>query len=144
MQDDTNYLYVMAAIEHGVPVAPCKIGITRALQGRLASVQTGNPKKLVIFSAIVIPHRGLVEVIEAAVHEWFEEFRLAGEWFNISPVDAAIGCCSIAKDMFLEVGLNDDDAHHALANLGITETIKRCFEFVAHCKAKGLPLETRF
>jgi hypothetical protein len=144
MKDDTNYLYVMAAIENGVPVAPCKIGITRSLQGRLSSVQTGNPKKLVIVSAIVIPIRSLVEVIEEAVHEWFEEFRLAGEWFDLCPIDAAIGCCSMAKEAFLGVGMDEEGAHEALDKLGITATIARCFDFVAHCKAKGLPLETRF
>lgn len=144
MTEDTNYIYVMAAIKNDVPVSPCKIGITRSLQSRLASVQTGNPEKLVIVSAIVIPNRLLAETIEAAVHEWFDEFRLAGEWFNVGPVDAAIGCCSMAKEMFLGVGMDEDAAHECLTKLGIAAAIRDCFKFIERCKAGGLQLETRF
>jgi hypothetical protein len=144
MDQDHNYVYVMASIENGVPVAPCKIGITRSLQGRLSSVQTGNPKKLVVFSAIYIPNRMVADVVEQCIHEWFDEFRLAGEWFNVGPVDAAIGCCSMAKEAFLALGMDEDQAHECLDSFGISATIRSCFEFVKHCKAKGLPLETRF
>jgi hypothetical protein len=144
MADDLNYVYVMAAIENRVPVAPCKIGITRSLQSRLSSVQTGNPKKLVVVSAVLIPHRQLAELIEGMLHECFEEFRLAGEWFNLSPIDATIGCCTMVRDAFHELGMEDGDARECLNNLGITHTITKCFEYIKICKANGTPLETRF
>lgn len=139
-----HYLYVVAAVENDLPVSPCKIGITGSLAGRLSSLQTGNPKKLEIIACLPIPERRVVEMIENALHEVFEQFRLIGEWFDINPVDAAIGACTVTREIFLAAGGSDRDVTIALDNLGITKQISRCFEFIEHCKTNGLALQSRF
>lgn len=144
MAEQIHYLYVISAIEAGVPVAPCKIGITSSLASRLSGIQTGNAKKLEIISAIPIPTRALVQAIEQELHDHFAEFRLVGEWFNIGPVDAAIGACTVAHDAFMIIIPDQTTAYDALENLGIVRAIRQCYEFIDLCHKEGLPLETRF
>jgi hypothetical protein len=139
-----HYLYVIASVEDGVPVSPCKIGITSSLVSRLSGIQTGNAKKLEIISAIPIPTRDLVQAIEQELHSHLAEFRLVGEWFNVSPVDAAIGACTVAHDAFMLIVPDKEKAYGALETLGIVAEISRCFEFIEHCKSSGLPLKSRF
>lgn len=144
MAEQLHYLYVISSVENGVPVAPCKIGITSSLASRLSGIQTGNSKKLEIISAIPIPTRALVQAIEKELHEHLAEFRLVGEWFDLSPVDAAIGACTVAHDAFMLIISDEAKAYGALENLGIVAEIARCFEFIEHCQRGGVPLETRF
>jgi hypothetical protein len=69
---------------------------------------------------------------------------LAGEWFNLCPVDAAIGACVLARDLFLEVCKDDEGkVYKALTNLGISAEIARCFDFIKECKDKNVPLQTK-
>jgi hypothetical protein len=144
MTERIHYLYVISAIENDVPVAPCKIGITSSLASRLSGIQTGNAKKLEIVSAIPIPTRALVQAIEKELHDHFEEFRLVGEWFNLGPVDAAIGACTVAHDAFMMIIPDEAKAYGVLENLGIVAEISRCFEFIEGCHQRGIALETRF
>mgnify|MGYP001614483235 CR=1 FL=1 len=144
MTEKIHYLYVISSIEGGVPVAPCKIGITSSLVSRLSGIQTGNAKKLEIVSAIPIPTRALVQAIEQELHEHFAEFRLIGEWFNLGPVDAAIGACTVAHDAFMAIIPDQKQAYDALEDLGIVREIRQCFEFIDRCQKKGFPIETRF
>lgn len=141
--DEINYVYVISAIEDGLPVAPCKIGITRGLNGRLLSLQTGNPKKLEIIASLPIPSRRVVEIAEQALHEVFDEFRLVGEWFDVNPIDATIGACTIIREIFLHIAGPTEGVYDALDNLGITKQITAAFAFAEHCKAVNLPLKSR-
>ena len=55
-----------------------KIGFTKGCpQARLESLQTGNPSELVLL-AILDGERPQ----EADLHDWFKEYRIAGEWFR--------------------------------------------------------------
>jgi hypothetical protein len=144
MAERIHYLYVISSIEDDVPVAPCKIGITSNLTSRLSGIQTGNAKKLEIISAIPIPTRGLVQAIEQELHTHLADYRMVGEWFNVSPVDAAIGACTVAHDAFMAIIPDQEKAFDALRNLGITAEISRCFEFLDLCRVNGLEIETRF
>lgn len=143
-ENGIHFVYIISSIENGVPVAPCKIGITSSLVSRLAGIQTGNHKKLEIISAIQIPSREVVCVIESAIHEHFSDMRLNGEWFDVCPVDAAIGVCVLAHDAF-EIIVDDRvKVYEALNALGITSEIKQCFAFISRCEKEGLPLATSF
>jgi len=75
-ETSTNVVYVVQA-ETGGPV---KIGHTtwKARSRRLAELQTGNPERLV-FRRVVDGERWL----ESALHEYFWESRLEGEWFEL-------------------------------------------------------------
>lgn len=144
MKQEMHYIYVFSTIENGVPVAPCKIGITSQLSKRLKSIQTGSPRKLEIISTVAIPHRPLVEAVEKYLHWWLSDYRLEGEWFNICPVDAAIGVCTAAHDAFLEIVPDASAAYDALENLGICAEIKACYDFIAHCETNGISIDSRF
>lgn len=141
---DIHFVYVISAIVDGVPVAPCKIGITSNVVHRLSSIQTGNPTRLHVISTIPLPDRDIVRAIEAEIHDHFYEFRLEGEWFDVCPVDAAIGVCTVAHDAFKALAGDAAAAYRALEQMGITNEIRQCFEFIEHCQSHGLPLKTRF
>jgi hypothetical protein len=144
MKNKIHYLYVIASIEDNMPVAPCKIGITSNLPSRLSGLQTGSAKKLEIISAIPIPGRNLVKVLEAEMHSIFSDFRLVGEWFDICPVDAAIGVCTIAHDGFMAIFKNDEaKAFDALRKLGIINEIGSAYKYLDYCKANNVPLKSR-
>ncbi|GEC56798.1 GIY-YIG nuclease family protein [Bradyrhizobium phage ppBeUSDA76-2] len=143
--DDLHFVYVISALENSVPVAPCKIGITKSPASRLAGIQTGNPRKLELMSAIPIPGRMVAKWLEEALHDQFEDFRLVGEWFDVCPVDAAIGVCTIAREMFLAICKDaPETAERIVDNLGIAKHIRQCFDFIAYCDKRGLPLDTKF
>lgn len=142
-QDKFHYVYVMAAIVGGVPVAPCKIGISHQPSARLGSVQTGNHKKLEVISAVAMPSRALAKALERGLHWHFEAFRLSGEWFDVSPIDAAIGACCWAKLILEEMKLTPDEVNRALRVLGIMEAMDSAHRFIDHCQARGLPLQSK-
>jgi hypothetical protein len=56
-----------------------KIGTTTNLNGRVASMQVGNPEELTVLAT----HRGDVR-LEGVLHQMFLDERLMGEWFLLS------------------------------------------------------------
>ena len=56
-----------------------KIGTTKKLGKRLGTLQTGNPKRLLV---LAVGNGGEVE--ERLLHTRFERLRIGGEWFNLS------------------------------------------------------------
>lgn len=72
----SEYVYFAQAEDGG----PIKIGTATSVTGRLASLQTGTPKKLVILAALA----GGFEV-ERALHQLFARHRERGEWFRPVP-----------------------------------------------------------
>ena len=64
-----------------------KIGIVREADNRSSSDrmkehQTGNPRELILITALLTP---VVEQIETLMHGTFAPLRLSGEWFFLSP-----------------------------------------------------------
>jgi len=55
---------------------PIKIGRSCDPQSRLSSIQTGNPKKLIIL--------GFTHEEEMSLHRQFQKYRVEGEWFKNS------------------------------------------------------------
>lgn len=138
-----HFVYVMAAIEGGVPVAPCKIGVSHHPNARLVSVQTGSHKKLEVVSAVAMPSRGLAEALERELHDHFGDLRLSGEWFDVSPIDAAIGACCWAKLILEEMKLSQDEVETILDRFGINRAIDDAYAFIERCQAERLPLQSR-
>jgi len=143
MSERVHYVYVISSIEDGQPVAPCKIGISHSPTARLSTLQTGSHKKLEIIALIPMTQRNLAEVLEQSLHACFEDQKVMGEWFDVNPVDASIGACTLAKELFLQVGLTDEQAHSVLNDLGITKTIKQCFDYLDHCKRRGVDTSSK-
>lgn len=64
-----------------------KIGISKDVNRRLKSLQTGNPEILNIHHTIQIePSR--VRLLERMIHKEFSYMRLKGEWFDMTPEKA--------------------------------------------------------
>jgi len=64
-----------------------KIGFTKDVNKRLATLQTGNPTKLKIHHFEAVP-QDRVRILERKLHKELNHIRLKGEWFDISPQDA--------------------------------------------------------
>lgn len=78
-------IYVIAHEESGGAVGPVKIGMGVNPAERLKTLQTGNPKPLVLFAQFATPSRDVARVLEGLVHHMMDETRIAGEWFNTPP-----------------------------------------------------------
>lgn len=77
-EESTDVVYVIQAVDGG----PVKIGHStrQGVVKRLRSLQTGNPRQLVV--------RALFDGgmwLENAMHEFFADARLVGEWFAVTP-----------------------------------------------------------
>jgi hypothetical protein len=70
-----------------------KIGVTNNLEGRLRTLQTGNPEQLTIIFEEEIENP---TKIERYLHRRFHKNRLKGEWFsNISVEDIRVAIFSM-------------------------------------------------
>lgn len=69
---------VVYAIQQGIG-GPIKIGLTKSVETRLKSLQTANPFPLRLLGTIVGN-----DLTEAHLHQFFDEYRLVGEWFHPS------------------------------------------------------------
>ena len=58
-----------------------RVGYTRNVKKRLASLQTGSPERLLLVSV-----RAGDRALEREVHERWTEHRIRGDWFRFQPV----------------------------------------------------------
>lgn len=58
-----------------------KIGITKDIEKRINTLQTGNPEKIKIISTYDSP---LANKIEKTLHNIYSHLKMNGEWFNFS------------------------------------------------------------
>lgn len=142
--NEHHHLYVIAPTADGLPVAPCKIGISNNVVGRIASIQTGNPRKLSLVAAISIADRTIIKTLESALHEHYADRRLEGEWFDTSPVDAVMCACLMMHDYFIDLGFSESKTLEMLNRMGITQIMKDSIEYVDRCIADGVALQTAF
>jgi|SRR5690349_23447382 len=93
-------VYVIQADEDG----PVKIGVSSNPERRLAQLQTGNPARLVLVAVFLCTTWLIARTLEAAVHLALAPFRLAGEWFRVSPTKA----CSTIEEQAARLGYAKD------------------------------------
>ena len=62
-----------------------KIGVSKKVDSRLKHLQTGNPEKIEIIHTLESRHAYTIEKI---LHQKLDQFRLQGEWFELSPAVA--------------------------------------------------------
>ena len=62
-----------------------KIGKTKDIKKRYKSIKAMNPN-VVLFSCCVANN---IHVLESKVHKAFSESRIHGEWFRVTPKEAA-------------------------------------------------------
>ena len=76
---DTNssYVYIIKNMDTG----NIKIGVSNDVQKRLNTFRTGNDCQLELVYKSVICSNSFS--IEQSVHEYFKDYRVRGEWFNV-------------------------------------------------------------
>ena len=102
--DETCYVYLIGFSRNEKFEGPVKVGITSNVVGRLKNLQTGHHEKLVLGVSLAAPNRQIALALEDCFHSVFAEYRLQGEWFDMSPIRALKGLCdtfSSALDHFL-------------------------------------------
>lgn len=108
MSNETCHIYVIAHIKGNRPLAPIKVGISSSPEARLATLQTANPKPLVLLATFAVPTRAIAKAIEAAFHSVQADFRMSGEWFDLPPIRAVEAMCSNMRSA-LEYFLDDEE-----------------------------------
>jgi len=79
-----SYVYAIGAIVSG-SIESVKIGVTGSHPDkRLATLQTGNHRKLVLLYALDVEKSEWAYDLEGSIHENLKNFRQNGEWFSAS------------------------------------------------------------
>lgn len=78
----------------------CKIGFSRDMNKRLASISTGSPFVPYVAHSLSVTKLSHARSIEAASHHALRKFRANGEWFKIEPRKA--------WETVREISRNDD------------------------------------
>lgn len=131
MSEETCHVYIIAHMKDRKPVGPVKIGISSNPGKRLASLQTANPKELVLLCTFGTPTRAFAKELEGAFHYVMRSKRLAGEWFDIQPAKSVELMCSNFRgcfDRFLE---DPVDRARALFHSGVLEAEEKLAEWLA-------------
>ncbi len=92
--------------EGGIP--PVKVGIASKIERRLDQIQVGNPNKVILYQSFSCPNRIMASSIEEEFHKKMDEKRIRGEWFNISPSEAAPIIVKISKSLEGKVSSEPD------------------------------------
>lgn len=75
-----------------------KIGWTdRPLERRLAELQAGNPRELSLERVVKLRTAREAKQLEGALHRYFADRRIRGEWFEIEPAELVA-----ALELFVE------------------------------------------
>ena len=59
---------------------PIKFGVSNDVEGRMATLQTGNSEQLLLIAYCAVHKQN-----EATIHHFLREDRLEGEWFKPTP-----------------------------------------------------------
>jgi len=106
-----TYVYLIAHLDGaGECTAPVKIGYSSFPDKRLATLQTGNPSRLVMMFKLRAPSVELARQSEAYFHRVAASDRLSGEWFSTAPIKALAGLSSAFAALILQDVRNDKDA----------------------------------
>ena len=76
----TNYVYLVKEYNSEF----YKIGRTNNLTQRLSTLQTGNPRRLILVDVIDCGDKQLSVDIEHELHELLSHVHIKGEWFKDS------------------------------------------------------------
>jgi hypothetical protein len=123
-----HYVYIIAHSDDSGPVGPVKVGITKSPGARLASIQTGNWRRVEIVRSFKLSNRAIAHLIESTFHDYLAEHRLAGEWFGIEPFDAMEALCNVVFEI-IESTYGDDDRTGELVDSGAVDALKEVTDF---------------
>lgn len=83
--ESTSLHYVYFMVEGGIKLgAPVKFGVTKNLNNRLSTLQTGNPRPLLVAQKYVFMSSRHAYGVERELKKRFHKSHCHGEWFFIS------------------------------------------------------------
>lgn len=77
LPEERQRVYVVGAVGH-----PIKIGIAKDVDSRLAGLNTSSPVRLRAYFHVEVED---ARAIEVAAHRALTDYRLNGEWFDVTP-----------------------------------------------------------
>ena len=102
--------------------APSKIGVSTNPGTRFGTLQTSCPNQLKLFRTFRLPSRKIALDIEDCFHTTHKTERLQGEWFDVSPHDAAaILSTQIRWAIGYFTTLNSDELELAYELVGVND-----------------------
>jgi len=77
-----SFVYVVSS-DTGV----VKVGFSKDVASRLATLQTGNPDRLKVYTHHEVP-ASLAQIVERRAHELLHAAHMCGEWFQVTAHEA--------------------------------------------------------
>lgn len=126
------FLYIICGYgRSNEPLGPVKIGIARDPEKRIASIQTGSPRPLKLLAVFDTPNREIARKFEAAFHRHQDEKRLAGEWFDLDPIEALEMACGSFRRHLEGMSQKLEDLTSVLALCGVLHNEREIRRFKA-------------
>ncbi len=120
-EDDTTYIYILAAVNGEMLEGPVKIGISADPWKRLNEIQTGNPRELQVATWFPLPTREIARHIEFGIHQVQRGRALRGEWFDMGVVQAIQIVCIAIRTALEAHGTEPETIALALEHSGVIE-----------------------
>jgi hypothetical protein len=79
-----SYIYFIYEYVESQMHLPVKIGETYYPHQRIVQLQTGNYRPLRYYKLLACPNKVDAQKIEEFLHEFYSDYRLRGEWFNLT------------------------------------------------------------
>ena len=125
MSNKPTYVYLIGRQTADGLSGPIKVGIADNLKHRLRALQTGSHHALAIIAAIALPERRLAAVLEKSMHAALGADRLVGEWFDVTPFQAAGILCWATREMLERAGGSGEELLDVLEWTGTTDLMGR-------------------
>ena len=120
------FVYVFGRDYDGLIGGPVKIGISHDPEKRLRGFQTASAYRLTKICHVYAHDRMMARAVEATIHEDLAPHRMAGEWFDVDPLQAMRSLLTSYLDVFDALGFTRDQFYeYAHAGTGIAEVLKR-------------------
>ena len=114
------FVYIIATIRDGQAVAPVKVGISKSVGSRLATISTSSPAPVGLYLHFPLPQRDMAEAVERAFHQVMRRKRLNGEWFDLEPKQAkAAMMLNVGHFLSLAIGLEPSEITETLRDFGL-------------------------
>lgn len=105
-RDGPYGVYVVHEVGH--PVV-CKIGIAERPQKRFSALQVGSWRELTMAHQFMMPGERIALAVERAVHTALAPRHCRGEWYSVTPDEAADHVIEAALNLGVEL-LGEHDA----------------------------------
>lgn len=123
-----HYVYIIGHLDrNGVMEGPVKVGITKSLDSRLATIQTGNWRRVAFAQTFCMETRDLAREVEWMFHDVNSDCRLAGEWFDMAPFAALKSLCGIVYAI-IETMYPEDACQQHWVESGAIDALKIIYD----------------